>query len=143
MDPISLIASVTGLLTAASKISSVLHDFIGREKDAPDNARSVAAEVFHLRACLAQLSPFLHGTQPTSRSRRAAISMEQVVVISTSCVTTLSDLERMLDGFKLDQPLSRGTKLRWALQEQKINTLLARVRESRNSLTLILTILTW
>ena len=143
MDPLSLIASVTGLVTAAAKITSVLSDFIEKEKDAPNSAYSVVTEVNHLRVCLGQLFPFLNGTGVATRTRRAAISLESVVIISTSCVMTLSDLEKLLDSFRLDQPFSRMMKLRWALQEQKITTLVSRVRESRNSLNLVITILTW
>ena len=143
MDPLSLVVSVTGLVTAAAKITSVLSDFIAKEKDAPNSARSIVAEVNHLRVCLTQLFPFLDGTGVATRTRRAAVSLESVVIISTSCVMTLSDLERLLDTFRLDQPFSRMMKIRWALQEQKVLTLVSRVREARNSLNLIITILTW
>ena len=141
MDPLSIIAA--GILAAAAKITSSLTAFLDRERKAPKTARSIVAEVTELRICLAQLSPFLHDTEAVPRSRRAAISVESVVVISTSCVMNLSDLEKMLDSFELNEPLSKITKLRWARQEQKINTLVSRIRESRNSLNLILTILTW
>lgn len=143
MDPLSIIAAVIGVLAAAAKITTTLTAFLDRERTAPKTARSIVAEVTDLSVCLAQLSPFLHDMEAAPRSRRVAISVESVVVISTSCVMNLSDLEKMLDPFKLDQPLSKITKLRWARQEQKINTLVSRIRESRHSLNLILTILTW
>ena len=143
MDPLSIIAAITGVAAAVAKIANSLTDFIGRERKAPDTARRVVAEATSLRICLAQLFPFLHGMDTVPQSRRAAISVESIVVISTSCVLTISELEQTLDTFKLDQPLSRTMKLRWARQEHRINTLVSRVRESRTSLSLILTILTW
>lgn len=69
--------------------------------------------------------------------------MEQIVVVNTTCVLELSELEKILDSFKLKQPMSTFTKLRWARNEQEITGILERIRVSKSSLNLILTILTW
>lgn len=69
--------------------------------------------------------------------------MEQIVVISTSLVMNISELEKMVDSFNLDHPMSTITKMRWVRNEEEVNDLLARVRASRASLDLVLTIFTW
>ena len=143
MEPLSLIASVTGLLIASTKVLSVLSDFVSRERDAPTTARSIVTEVLHLRLYITHLSPYLEETEMVPASRRAMIPVEPVVIISTSCVTLLSDLENTLNSFKLDQARTRMNKMRWARQEPKIMNLVSQLREARSFLSLILTALTW
>ena len=143
MDPLSLLASITGILAVAAKVTSILTELIRNEKDAPSSISNIVAEVSDLRACLAQLSPLIRGVGSVPRSQRAAVSVDQVIIISTSCVLTMSELERILDSFKFDQPMSTVSKIRWSRQEQKIAGILTRVRASKSSLNLILTILSW
>lgn len=143
MDPLSVIASITGILNVAAKVTSLLSDFVQKERDAPISFRNIIAEVSALSVCLAQLSPFLRGTEQAPKSRQAAISVEQVVIVNTSCVLTLSELEKILDSYKLNQPMSTITKIRWARNESKIVGILDRIRASKSSLNLILIILSW
>lgn len=143
MDPLSVLASVTGILNVAAKVTQVLSDFIQKEQGAPTSFRNIIAEVSALSVCLAQLAPILQGTEQAPRSRKAAISVGQVVVVDTSCVLTLSELEKILDTFKLDQPMSTPNKIRWARTEPTIVGILDRIRASKGSLNLILTILIW
>ena len=145
MDPFSVAASITGILAVAAKITKVLTDFIRKNADAPSAAHSIVAESQELIICLAQLSPLVQGRSNDNdlNSRRGAISLEQLVIVITSCVMAFSELERSLDSFALDQPFSRTAKLRWANGESKIANLLSRVRASTSSLNLFLTIMTW
>lgn len=143
MDPLSVVASVTGVLAVTAKITSSLTGFVKREKEAPKSIQKVITEVSDLNVCLAQLAPYIQKFENVPKSRAAHISVEQVIVINTSCVLALSELEEILDSFKLNQPLSTMTKIRWARQEQTITTLLLTLRASTNSLNLILTILSW
>lgn len=143
MDPLSVAASITGLLAAAAKITSVVTSFIEKERDAPASAHSVLTEVSDLSLCLAQLAPFIRGTKSAERSRRDAISVEQVVIISTSLVMSVSELEKLLNSFKIDLPMSTMAKIHWARNSEKVNKILTRIRASKSSLNLILTIFTW
>lgn len=144
MDPLSITAAVTGILTAAAKITTVVTAFIHSVSDAPMSTRSVLAEVSDLNLCLNQLKPFLQGTKNTDRIRRDGISVEQVVAISTSLVLGISKLEKLLESLKLDQPLySAFARIQWVRNEERIEGILKRIRASRSSLNLILTIFTW
>jgi hypothetical protein len=143
MDVISALASITGLLAVAAKIISVSADFIRKEKNAPRSMHHIVKEVSDLRICLARLLPFIQGIEDAPKARKAAISVEDIIVISTSCIIAMSDLEEVLDSYKLDQPMPTKTRIRWAREEQKITDILARVRVSKTSLSLVLTIMTW
>ena len=84
MDPLSVLASVTGILAGAAKIMTVVTEFIQSVRDMPASTRSVLTEVSDLSLCLGQLTPFLRGTRTAERTRRDGISVEQLVAISTS-----------------------------------------------------------
>jgi len=85
----------------------------------------------------------MQGSKQASRTRTSQISVEQLVTINTSCVLTLSELDKMMDSFKLERPFSLLDKMRWAKSEPKIRELVSRVRTSQSSLNMILAIFTW
>ena len=141
MDPLSVIASITGILTAAFKISSAASALISSWKDAPSSLHSIVSEMAALSACLAQLRPFLSRREIAPKSRMTAISVEQIVVIASSCVLAVSELQETLDSLEPEKPLSKRVKIRWSSYEKKINMLRSRVQASASSLNLVLTVL--
>ena len=143
MDPLSLIASITGILTVAAKITTSITNFIQKEKDFPASTHSVLSEVSGLSLCIGQLSTLLQDDERIDLSRRDEIPVDQLIILSTSLILNMSELEKLLDSFGLDQPVPILAKLRWVRNEKGINTLLTRVRASRSSLDLMLNILTW
>ena len=143
MEPLSIIASITGVLLGAAQVTKVVSEFIEKEKDAPKSAQSVVLELSDLSLCLRQLAPFIKGSRHAERSRRECISVEQVVVLSTSLALNISELEKLVDALKLRQPISKLAKIRWVMSEGKINRLLSRLQASKSSLNLVLTIFTW
>ncbi len=84
----------------------------------------------------------MQGSKQAARTRTSQISVEQLVIINTSCVLTLSELDKMMDSFKFQRPFSLLDKMRWAKNESKIRELLSRVRTSQSSLNMILAIFT-
>ena len=143
MDPLSVAASVVGLLGAAAKISTLLTTFIYGTKDAPNIANGVLQEVSDISSCLAQLQGFLLGTRVGSRSRTALIMVEQVVVTLTACVITFSELEKILDPLKDQTPRKMGSRIAWMRKEPALARLCLRLNSSKTSLNLMLTTLTW
>lgn len=143
MDPISVSASILGLLGAAAKVSEVLTNFVGSVKDAPRLAQRVVTEVEDLTVCLQRLHEFVASQNPSRRSRRALIMVDQLRVVLSHCVITFSELERAVEGLKPRASVSIGNRLRWVAKESIISKLLQRLQFSKSSLNLILTTLTW
>lgn len=143
MDPLSIIASITGILAAAAKVTNVISDFVRKEKDAPQSMRSVLAELSDLTVCLVSLQPFINGVKTASRERMSAISVEQIITISTSLVLNMNELEKLVDSFGLIESLSITCRMRWVKNEDKLTGIIDRVRASQNSLNLVLTIFNW
>lgn len=143
MDPLSVAASITGILTVAAKITKLVAKFIEKGRDAPASMHSALSELSDLSICVAQLSPFVQGNKHVERSRKDAISVQQIVVLITALVLNISELEKLLNSFGLDRPLSPIARVGWISNEEKIKALLTRVQASKGSLNLILTIFTW
>ena len=143
MEPLSIIASIAGILSATVKISSAASSLISRWKEAPTSIHGIIAEMSALGACLAQLKPYLQGIEAVPISRTAAISVEQIVIVTSSCVLAVSELQKPLDTLEPEKPLNKKTKLRWASHGKEIDTLRSRVQASTSSLNLILTVITW
>ena len=121
MEPLRVIASITGILAAAAKITTAVTGFIEEEKNAPYSAHSVLTEISDLTLCIGRLAPFIRGSNDIDINRKNAISVEQVVVISTSLVMSISELERLLHSFNLDQQMSKMTKILWVRNEHKVD----------------------
>ncbi|KAF8540046.1 hypothetical protein BDD12DRAFT_909663 [Trichophaea hybrida] len=92
MDPLSVAASIAGLLALAGKIASTLTTSMSSISSAPDVAIHVRNETESLRAMFAQLQTLL--LQQTPRNNRfSTISVDQLVVVLTGCLMAFSELE--------------------------------------------------
>lgn len=143
MDPISAAASVIGLLGAAAKVSEVLFKFIGNVKTAPKLAQNVLMEFSDVNACLNQLQRYLQGALSTSTSQEQLLMVEQLVVTLSNCVMIFSELEEIVDYLKPAEPMQHWRLAQWLLKEKAISALMVRMQQSKLSLSLMLTTLTW
>jgi hypothetical protein len=137
MDPLSVIASVVGILAVAAKVSSALMKHAG----APKSIRDVQAEVDAMRGALGQLQAFILRKAAINRSGAALILVEQVIVTLAGCVTTFSELEVMVDSLKLDEEMGILDRIRWSTKEQTIESMISRLQNHKLSLIMMLTIL--
>ncbi|KAL8932104.1 MAG: hypothetical protein Q9211_006529 [Gyalolechia sp. 1 TL-2023] len=143
MDPISVSASILGLLGAAAKVTEALTSFVLGVKDAPRLARSVIAEVQDLKICLQRLQELILSETSNARPRKAMIMVDQLCVVLTHTVVTFSELENALGGLKPRNSLLFGNRLKWIAKEPTISKLLLRLQSSKLSLSLVLTTLSW
>ena len=142
MDPLSVSASIIGILGVAAKVSSVLITFVQNTKAAPKLAQTVLAEVNGLSAVLGHLQTYLIGVVSPSKSRASLILVEQVIVTLAECVTTFSELEDLL-GTSDYNDMAVLDRMKWAMKESKVSDIQGRLQSIKSSLTLVLTILQW
>ncbi|KAL8690211.1 MAG: hypothetical protein Q9218_004293 [Villophora microphyllina] len=140
MDPISVAASILGLLGAAAKVAEILANFVKGVKDAPKLAQRVFTEVEDLKLCFQRLQEFINLEEASNRSRAAMITVDQLLIMLTNCVMTFSELEDAL-GWLKPGSFSVNTRLRWLTKEHTISKLLQRLQSSKVSLNLVLTTL--
>ena len=143
MDPISVAASIVGLITAASKVSEALIAFIRIVKNAPKLAHDVLGEVSDISASLGQLQHFLLGTGVSLRSHEDLLKIDQIRVVLSNCMLVFAELEKRVEPLKSDTPNFAGRRLQWTWREQGIQQLLRRLKSSQESLLLMLTTMTW
>ncbi|KAI0427155.1 Rho GTPase activation protein [Xylaria sp. FL1042] len=141
-DPLSVSASILGLITAGAKISQVLAQVVRKARRARGEFRNVQAEVASIQAILSQLQNFLLGTQRASRSRTSLIMVDQVIATLATCVTTFSELDSFAKALKSESDLGLLDRVRWIVIEGEFKEILARLVSHKTSLNLILTILT-
>ena len=145
MDGISVAASILGLVGAAAKITLYLNALATSVKTAPKLAQSVLLEVSDVSICLSQLQRLLLGMERGSKSGEHLIMIEQLIVVLSNCVSIFSELEEILESLNLmgGTTLYKTKIASWLRRQDSISTLLIRLQASKQSLTLIVTTLTW
>ncbi|KAI8314597.1 hypothetical protein K4K59_002678 [Colletotrichum sp. SAR11_240] len=141
MDPLSVSASVVGLLAAGCKLSSALFVVVSSTREAPKSAQSLLCEIADISAALGSLQSFVTGRVQASAERGALILLEHILTTLTGCVTTYSDLQHMVDGFKIDEHMGLVDRAKWMMAESSISVLVQRLQNHKTSLILMLGIL--
>ncbi|KAL8822350.1 MAG: hypothetical protein Q9191_006915 [Dirinaria sp. TL-2023a] len=142
MEPLSIGASVVGLLAAAAKVSKTLTTFINRTHKAPKLAENVLIQVCDIRTALTQLQTFINDTTTANPSRKRMLMLDQIVVTMTQCVSVFSDLEAIVNSLNTEDPKLIWARVAWTRQESQITTLLERLQWSKTSLNLMVSTLT-
>ncbi|KAL6914828.1 hypothetical protein FSST1_012588 [Fusarium sambucinum] len=140
-DPLSVAASVVGLLTAAAQVSKIVANVISKARHAPEECGRIKSEVDDIRNVLVTLQVFILNPRQALRSRTSLIMVEQVVATLAACVTTFSELDTFVTALENDTTVL--DRLRWASKSKDIHGILVRLESHKSSLTLMLTILTW
>lgn len=143
MDPLSVAASIVGLLAAGGKATNLLFTVISKCKDSPKVAQSLLWEVADLSAALGHLQEFIGGRARGLPERGNLILLDQLLTTLTGCVTTYSDLQFILDSLNISEDMGAFDRLKWVRQEDKINSVVQRLQSHKSSLTLMLTIMQW
>lgn len=142
MDPLSVVASVVGLLAAGRKVAS-LFTVITKCKDSPVLAQSITREVIDISAVLGRLQDFVGSRTTVAAERGNLIQLDQLLTTLTGCVTTYSDLQSILTTLNISEDMGVFDRIKWMRQEGSLNTLVQRLQSHKLSLTLMLTILQW
>jgi len=140
MDPLSIGSAVAGLIAAASRIGPIIYHFVTHAHDAPKAASQILDEMNSVTAALGQLQVYIAGTSETHVARRSLLSLRNIIATLTACVTTYSDLEKIV-GDCVDA--GHVNRVKWLVYEGDIGELVQRVQAHKLSLTLMLTILQW
>ncbi|KAM5350063.1 hypothetical protein ACJ41O_006568 [Fusarium nematophilum] len=135
-DPLSIAASVVGLLGAAGKICTTLSSFVGSAIDAPASARTALVTVEELRFALEMVKQLVETISSLPARRRQLVRLDHIGITFSNCIITLSELESLV-CFK-DGTMHR---LKWAWGEKKVLILLPRLESQKSSLSLMVTVL--
>lgn len=143
MDPLSVTASVVGLLAGAGKVIGVLHKLKSSVGDAPDSFHHLLSQMKDLRICLLATKEFLKGIKAASAARASMIPINELVAILTEAVLTISELEALVIPLGFPSELSMGKRLAWAWNEERISSIMTRLDRHKSSLSYMLNIVQW
>ncbi|GAB1314697.1 Rho guanyl-nucleotide exchange factor activity [Madurella fahalii] len=144
MDPLSVAASVAGLLTAAASISKALAPYVAAARGTPQIALQVKAEIQEASIFLATPQSLTSDIASVPTQQTALIQVDQLVAILTNGVFVFSDLEECVGT--LPQPDASPMpalrhRLQWLRKENDLRSILARLQGFKSSVSLILAIL--
>lgn len=137
-DPLSITASIAGIITAAVKITVVLSDL----SDAPNHITDLSAEINNIRLVFRALQRLLDRPRSLSSQRATLIQLEDILVILTQTVLVFSELETIVTPLTARRRLP-WRKLSWSWQKSPTMRLVNQLQRHKASLTLVLQIIAW
>jgi hypothetical protein len=140
MDPLSMSASMAGLLAAGAQVIS----FINRIRDLPQNLKDIQAEVTNLSIIIAGLQKFVERTSNVRPSRAALIPVQDVVTVVTQIVLVYGELEGVVKSWSSDRNLRSRTKnILGRGDAAAALRLVNQLQKHKTSLGLVLQIIQW
>ena len=140
MDPLSISASVAGLVAVAANICSTLATISSQKREAPRLIESVRLAVIDVRAAVRSLENLLSDLVHAQTRRLDLIQLEQLVVVLTEAVLTFSELETIITPFATSQIWDR---LEWVQKESTVSRIFERLQRHTSAFSLILKIVNW
>ena len=137
-DPLSIIASVVGLVTTSAKIASIAKQLYDSGRDAPASIRRIGEEMDQLHLIFGQVRMLLEGHEQKipNRSRLTMLPLHHLMTILSGCVLAYSSLDE-----KLSKLAGAGlrARLQWALwTEAEAGGILVDLERHKSSLILII-----
>jgi Fungal N-terminal domain of STAND proteins len=143
MDPLSVSASVAGLLTAGQQISSLVGNVVASRRNGCKEINGIRSSLKTLRSILLQLQVLLLGQATVNRKRASMILVDEILATLAACVMTFSDIHGCLKSIDSDEQLDLLDSVRWAGKTKEMAGFLRALEAHKSSLSLIVNILTW
>ncbi|KAF8459986.1 hypothetical protein BDZ91DRAFT_785553 [Kalaharituber pfeilii] len=155
-DPLSVAASVTGLVAISVKIISMLKDLYDcgvRAKQAPESISRLMGEMQDVNIIFCQVQLFIAGTTKIpNQSRLKMLSIHHLGTTLTGCVLIASNLDKYLskvvgisDPRSIQPPASNASlfeRIKWAMwKEEEIAVFIEDLQRHKLSLSLMLEII--
>jgi len=155
-DPLSIAASVAGLITISAQIVGMAKDLFGKVKDAPETMVQVREEVESMQPIFCQVQLLLIGTgSGLNRGNLTMITIHSLMATLTSCVIVYSKLEKRVNevcGFNGPTAASAAwgragviaDRVKWGLwKHEEAMGIIEDLQRQKLSWVLMLTILSW
>jgi len=155
-DPLSVVASIAGLIGISAKIICLLKDVYdcgARAKGAPDSINRVMAEMQDMNAIFCQVQLFIVGqSERPQNSRLTMISIHHLVATLSGCVLVCSSLDKYLNEVvgivDPSVPASKTgllwERVKWASwKEAEVADVIEDLQRHKLSLNLMLGIIQW
>lgn len=142
-DPLSVAASIAGLIALAGKLTTTVYSFQQSVGGAPESAQHVKEEVDRIRMVLSQVEQFLHTTnRQTGQSSAHMIYVQDFLRVVSDCALTFSSLDGLVDELVTG---GQGIlpRMKWAMKDKEIVKLAERLGRLGNTLGIMINLATW
>ncbi|CVK96656.1 uncharacterized protein FMAN_10986 [Fusarium mangiferae] len=143
-DPLSVAASIAGLISITVEAVKFLSPYVSAAKETPQVAAHVYSEVQSTQIILMGLQSLTKNLSSVNVQHAALIGVNQVVAVLTDGVLLYSELHKELQSLwakdGMEKVPLRG-RLQWVWKESTFVTLLNRLQTFKSSMTLVLMIL--
>jgi hypothetical protein len=143
MDPLSVTASIVGLLLAAGQVSSAIYTIKSNLSEAPRMVDNLLGQVAQIKTCLSAIQDLLYGMNMVSRQRMALIKVDHLVASLTQAVLTFSELEALINKIITGPSSSLMLRVNWTRRQNKLASIMQRLESHKSSLSLMLSIARW
>jgi len=152
-DPLSVVASIAGLVAVSAKIISLLKDLYDSAKGAPESISRVRAEMQDLNVIFCEVQLFIMGqSRMPEGNRLSMISIHHLVATLSGCVLVCSGLDKYVSRVAgiVDPsvPASKAglvsERVKWAAwKEAEVIDIIEDLQRHKLSLNLMLSIIQW
>ncbi|KAF8542752.1 hypothetical protein BDD12DRAFT_875843 [Trichophaea hybrida] len=143
LDPLSLVASIVGLIAASAKVTAALYSFAGSASDVPGLAARIRTETEALNPIFSQLHALIQGSGQMLESDYSSVDK-----LVTDLRSTFSQLEKVLANVR-DTPRGQvegnvannhrtWSRIKWAWKTPELRQLLEDLQRQKLSLTLMI-----
>jgi hypothetical protein len=140
MDPLSVSASVVGLLMATAKVCTLL-DNLSSAYECPTTIQDSRTEVRHAELALKSLQRCLQRLDLVNPLRAALIQIDELRVVLSDAMLAFSEFENLLGG--LNSMARMRVAIAWGRFSKKIDEHRAKIQRYIASLNMMLGILQW
>ncbi|RBA17581.1 hypothetical protein FPRO05_11296 [Fusarium proliferatum] len=145
MDPLSVIASVAGIATAAGEVIKILRPYTTAAKDAPVIAAEVSSEALATQTIIIGLEQLISNFSAANVRYASLIQVDQLTAVLFDGVKIFSELLAVLQTLPPLEPSSPGgslwTPIQWVRKKSSLTTMLHKLRAFKSSIVCILSIL--
>jgi len=114
MEPLSVGASIAGLITLAGKIVCTLKKFASTVTSAPEIIHDILRETESLATIFDQFQNLLLQHTQLEAGHVAVVSVDQLVIMLTGCVMVFSELEAEVNDLgTVDEEVGWRDRVKW------------------------------
>ena len=144
-DPLSIAASVAGLLALTGTVSKSVFQFLTSIKDAPENARNLVRSLYTLSVAFGQIQQNL--LDPDFVSETNDKDVEELQQCLANCTAVFTQLQKKVEDCGMGaqgQHLLRKTweSVKWSFTDDVLEDLLRRVEAEKATLQLLISAFT-
>ncbi|KAF5548911.1 hypothetical protein FMEXI_4582 [Fusarium mexicanum] len=145
MDPLSVIASVAGIATAAGEVIKILGPYTTAREDAPKIAAEVSSEALATQTIVTGLEQLISNFSAANVRYASLIQVDQLTAVLFDGVKLFSELLAVLQTLPPLEPTSPGgslwTPIQWIRKKSSLTPILHRLQAFKASIVCILSIL--